>query len=231
MHATVLISFVAVALFVGPSLIVAWHLRRPLYVRHYTVDPYSRDSVYKRDVLSVINGAEKHLTMVRGELPYSVYDEEIADALRRANGRGVEITLICGPQVLVPEAGVHPILALASEGILSLYYPNLPQPEHFIEADSTTLYWEEPHLPRARNREVWLFRNSYFRAAAERKRVLAAIENGTVVLVRDARERHQLMTECERELLEKMARARGWDLDKLSSEAISELRDELRKAR
>jgi phosphatidylserine/phosphatidylglycerophosphate/cardiolipin synthase-like enzyme len=213
--------------FLGPIAVVAWILRRPLRVQRYTIDPYSSDGRYKREVIRVINSARTHITMARGEIPPDVYNEEVAAALRAAHRRGVKITLVCGPEVRMPDEGPHPVLQLADEGVLDLYYPHQTRPVHFIEADSRTLYLEAPHPHGAREREVTMFEDSFFRAKDERRRLLADIEAGTIVRVKSAFERHVLLTDGERERLEDLSRAKGKDFEALSAEEIEHLRHEL----
>lgn len=226
MIAELVMSALAVLVFLVPMLVAAWVLRSPLRVRRDTVDPYSKDGAYKNDVIHVINSARTHITMARGEIPPVVYDDDIASALRAAHGRGVNITLVCGPEVRMPEIGPHPVLRLADEGILDLYYPERTRPVHFIEADSRTLYWEGHHPHGARERDVVMFENSYFRAKGERRRLFADIDAGKVKRVKSASERHLLLTECQRRELEELCRSRGQEFDTLSVREIEALRRE-----
>lgn len=194
MIAAVLLSLVVMVLFLGPALLVALRLPRPLLVTHDIVDPYVEDGPYRRNVIRVIDGARSHITMVRGEIPFSVYNQDVARALRSARQRGVDITLACGPKVVVPPGDHHPILELAEEGILRLYYPVKDQGPHFVEADSRLLYLEGLHAEGARERPAWLYENSLFVADERRLSVLAAIRRGDLASVASARERHQLLT-------------------------------------
>jgi hypothetical protein len=222
MFEAVVISISAIALFVGPALLTIWRSGRLVY-NHRAVNPYDQNGGYKRDILSVIDSARNHITMVRGEIPFIVYDEDVANALRRAYDRGVDITLVCGPMVVVPETGSHPVLTLANEGILRLYYACRTESPHFIEADSRTLYWEAPHPPGAADREVWYLTNSSFSARRHRSRALAAIQSKRAIKVESAQERFVSVTSDQHQALQKDASAKGVNLGDLSGDELRAL--------
>ena len=222
---TAIIGGLIALLFIVPTIIVGYMYRKAPRTVHYSINPYDSERNYRAKVIDVINGARKHITLVRGEIPYSVYDEEVSRAMQRANDRGVEITLVCGPMVVVTDSLEHPVLSLADRGVVDLYYSNKTRSPHFVEADGTTLYYEEPHPLGALHRGVWHVENSYFNARMYRRRVMSAIDAGDVKRVELFDHPFVLLTLAQFEALRSKAIAKQLDVNRLSGEEIRDLMD------
>ncbi len=157
MTEAVLVGLLAVLVFIGPVLIAAWCFRNPTKDTRVALrkrNPY-KDPKYRQTSIAVIDGARQGIVMVRGEIPPSVYNEKVADALRCAHKRGVRIRLICGPKVTMRTDGTHPVLDLAKEGVLELYFSPKNRQPHLVEADGSRIYLEEAHDEGAQTRRVW----------------------------------------------------------------------------
>ena len=178
MTSAILLSILVAVLFLAPAALLLWRWRPKVQV--VRLNPYAKDGEYKKVLLSIIMRTRHEITFVRGDSHPAVFDQEVANALRACRGKRVRITFVCGPLTVSSRAdkAEHPILELGKEGILQLYYADVPRPVHFVVADSTVIMWEAPHRFGAREREVRILENSHFVAARYRKLVLDDIRDG-----------------------------------------------------
>lgn len=210
-------------LMVGPIAFVAFDYLKPLVADGRWLDPYDQSGAYKKAVLDFINNAaRRHLTIVRGEMPDTVYDGEVADALRCAHKRGVDITIVCGP-IVFRSQDRHPVIRLAEEGIIKLYYSDQGEPVHFLEAEGTRLQLEGRHNHGARSRPVLNLMNSKFIADEYRFQVLDSIKNNRLRSVHKEGAPFIFMTPGEYNKLEENLKNKGLQPEKLSGDRIRAL--------
>ena len=194
--AAMLSLMVAVLFFAGPvAFFVGALLTR--HASHYTADPIRDHDRYIADVLALVRRARKTIWLVRGEVRTEVYDQQVADALKEAIDRGVEVFLACGPWVNVTDQDKNPLLDLADRALIRLYYRDREhQPAcHFAYADDgDELFWEAPHFPDSGAREVWLLRRHDLVSAKWRGYLDRQVQGGRLVPVGSSQEKHVRLT-------------------------------------
>jgi len=103
----------------------------------------------KRLILD-IDSASKSIRIVSGEANYEIYNnEDVVTAFRNAKKRGVDIKIMIGPIIEVPEDGNdNMIVKLSEENVLEIYYrPERRTLIHYRIVDKHVFYAEEPHPP------------------------------------------------------------------------------------
>lgn len=228
MFESLVYTFVAIVFFIIPIIIIKVMFRNGNLVKKtYMDDPYDKAGEYRQRVISVISGSKKHLTLVRGEIPFSVYDSEVADALTKAKKeRQVTISIVCGPMVVMKDDLSHPVLSLVEDDIINLYYADISQSPHYIEADGNTIYLEDHHEPGATIRKVTLLENSRFIAPKHLNEVKSEIKKGNYVGVLTPKEKFILLRESENKKVMDYAKRKGINLDLQNGNQLSEIRDE-----
>lgn len=136
---------------------------------------YGEQPLSDKDLKDKVNSAfvkcieqcNTSIKAVAGECTTKAYTRPVGNALRRAiEERDITVKIICGPIITVrDEDESSPILELAIEGKLQLYFSNKRLPLHFRIGDNGKhLYWEEEHTLNADRREYYEFIGNDFEA-------------------------------------------------------------------
>ena len=163
-----------------------------------------------------------YVYMTAGELDCTVYTKSVADALRTANKKGVEISVISGPVLSVDENGVSHVAELAKEGIVRLYLAQKRDRKfagktHFRVASNGHLYWEEPHNPGEKVFRVgYNYPQDHFEAKRFAKKFKALLSSNEVRRVKSGENPYELflcLTNEEHDTLRRAIVDEGRDYD------------------
>lgn len=110
-----------------------------------------------------INRVTMELCGVGGEGRLEIFSFEMVKALRAAHERGVKISFITGPVQICDNTRKAPLIELAKEGVINLFYSEKRQQEHFWVSERQVFY-EEYHEPAAIERTAYYFRDNAFEA-------------------------------------------------------------------
>jgi len=98
--------------------------------------------------------AEHSIKIVSGSLDHSFYESFlIVDALKRASDRGVEVEIVCGPDV---DGETSQLFDLADAGKIKLYQLDRRPSVHFIVVDGKHVRIEEYHTPFQPERRAYI---------------------------------------------------------------------------
>ncbi|MCJ7575145.1 MAG: hypothetical protein MUO80_00405 [Dehalococcoidia bacterium] len=106
------------------------------------------------------------VTIVSGEAHYTIYDNNVYDAIISHSSDAQKPKFICGPVLLIDNthhgnrAEGSIVSRLWKAGKLDLWCSDVRQDVHFRLGGTESLYVEEPHVSGARVRFGWLFQNN-----------------------------------------------------------------------
>lgn len=176
-------------------LLIVWCLVSFFFLAYYLKISFSRSSgrivikntEYNRTesenlLVDCVKSHKQSLKIVAGPLCPDVYSKKFAEAVRE--NPTLKITIICGPRIFV-ENGENPVLQLAKENRIRLFYSRELQPLHFRIVDDLDVYVEEPHLENAKERTTYVFKNNPFEVKTYNKRFARIIRSDLVIECKD----------------------------------------------
>jgi len=136
----------------------------------------------KRDFIDCSAG---ELYGVTGEGHPMVFNDETLEALRAAHSRGVKMSFIGGPvQIQDDILNTAPLVQLAKEGVIDLYYSEKRQKEHFWVSKNGMVFSEDIHEPVAEIRTGYYIKNNCFESDDFIKKFKEALHGKNIKVIR-----------------------------------------------
>lgn len=188
---------------------------------------------FERAFVECIDGCKCFIKAVAGECSTHAYTEAVGQALTRAiEDRRVKVYFVCGPILLYRDSGGDkrsPILDLAAEKKLDLYYSDTRMAHHYRIGDPQHhVYWESPHDLVAPERQYFDWENNRYENEVKLREFEKLLASGKVKKSTNPKEDFVLVEhDTQLQKLIDLAKLRGRVLEEMNGSEIRKLKGEL----